>query len=129
MSDNIKVVVKVRPLIAREIEEKQKYQWRITNNTLYQLDSNGRDYGQGFTFDKVYCQNTKTADVYNDVARPIVEAAVAGFNGTIFAYGQTSSGKTYTMTGTDEAPGIIPLAVLNLFEIIKNEPGRDFVVR
>lgn len=79
--------------------------------------------------DKVYDQDAKTSDVYEDVAKPIVEAATAGFNGTIFAYGQTSSGKTYTMTGTESAPGIIPLAVLNLFEIIKNAPNRDFLVR
>lgn len=79
--------------------------------------------------DKVYDEGTKTEDVYKDIAKPIVEAATAGFNGTIFAYGQTSSGKTYTMTGTDESPGIIPLAVLNLFDIIKNVPDRDFLVR
>lgn len=67
--------------------------------------------------------------MYDDIAKPIVQAAIAGFNGTIFAYGQTSSGKTYTMTGTDSSPGIIQLAVINLFEIIKNEPDRDFLVR
>ncbi|XP_028028457.1 kinesin-related protein 4-like [Bombyx mandarina] len=129
MSDNIKVVVKVRPLITREIEEKLPYQWRIKNNSLYQLDQNGKEFGSSFTFDKVYDESTKTSEVYNDIAKPIVEAAVAGFNGTIFAYGQTSSGKTYTMAGTESSPGIITLAVLNLFEIIKNIPDRDFLVR
>ncbi|XP_047023734.1 kinesin-related protein 4-like isoform X1 [Helicoverpa zea] len=129
MSDNIKVVVKVRPLISREIEDKLSYQWRVKNNTLYQLGHNGKENGQSFTFEKVYDKDTNTAEVYNDIAKPIVEAATAGFNGTIFAYGQTSSGKTYTMTGTDSSPGIIPLAVINLFEIIKNIPDRDFLVR
>ncbi|XP_069355318.1 kinesin-related protein 4-like isoform X2 [Maniola hyperantus] len=129
MSDNIKVVVKVRPLIRREIEDKLLLQWRVINNALIQIDQNGRETGPNFTFDKVYDERSKTSDVYNDIAKPIVEAATAGFNGTIFAYGQTSSGKTYTMTGTDESPGIIPLAVLNLFDIIKNVPGRDFLVR
>ncbi|CAH0717384.1 unnamed protein product, partial [Brenthis ino] len=129
MSDNIKVVVKVRPLIPREIEDKLSYQWRVNNNTLYQIDQNGRECGPAFTFDQVYDKDTKTSDVYNDIAKPIVEAATAGFNGTIFAYGQTSSGKTYTMTGTDDAPGLIPLAVLNLFDIIKKVPDRDFLVR
>lgn len=50
MSDNIKVVVKVRPLISREIEDKLSYQWRVKNNTLYQLDQHGKDLGQSFTF-------------------------------------------------------------------------------
>ncbi|XP_072942229.1 uncharacterized protein [Epargyreus clarus] len=129
MSDNIKVVVKVRPLIPREEEEKLFYQWRVQNDTLYQIDQNGKDVGPAFTFDKVYDKDTKTCDVYNDIAKPIVKAATDGFNGTIFAYGQTSSGKTYTMTGTEDAPGIIPLAVHNLFEIIKGVPNRDFLVR
>lgn len=52
MSDNIKVVVKVRPLIPRELEEKLSYQWRVKNNTLYQLDQNGREFGPCFTFGK-----------------------------------------------------------------------------
>ncbi|XP_052738112.1 kinesin-related protein 4 isoform X2 [Bicyclus anynana] len=129
MSDNIKVVVKVRPLIRREIEDKLLLQWRVNNNALIQLDQNGRDCGPIFTFDKVYDESTKTDDVYNDIAKPIVKAATDGFNGTIFAYGQTSSGKTYTMTGTDDSPGIIPLAVVNLFDIIKSVPDRDFLVR
>ncbi|XP_073962263.1 uncharacterized protein [Choristoneura fumiferana] len=129
MSDNIKVVVKVRPLIAREIENKLSFQWRVKNNTLYQLDASGKESGLQFTFDKVYDEKTKTADVYKDVAKPIVEAAIAGFNGTIFAYGQTSSGKTYTMSGTENSPGIIELAVLNLFAEIKSIPDRDFLVR
>ncbi|CAG9558640.1 unnamed protein product [Danaus chrysippus] len=129
MSDNIKVVVKVRPLIKREIDQKLFYQWRINNNTLYQIDRRGKDVGPSFTFDKVYDTTTKTEDVYNDVVKNIVEAATRGFNGTIFAYGQTSSGKTYTMRGTNKVPGIIPLAVLNLFDTIKNIPDRDFVVR
>ncbi|CAH2236155.1 jg17668 [Pararge aegeria aegeria] len=129
MSDNIKVVVKVRPLIRRELEDKLLLQWRVNNNALIQIDQNGRECGPVFTFDKVYDETTKTSDVYNDIAKPIVAAATAGFNGTIFAYGQTSSGKTYTMTGTDDAPGIIPLAVLNLYDIIKNVPDRDFLVR
>ncbi|XP_039745614.1 kinesin-related protein 4-like isoform X2 [Pararge aegeria] len=129
MSDNIKVVVKVRPLIRRELEDKLLLQWRVNNNALIQIDQNGRECGPVFTFDKVYDETTKTSNVYNDIAKPIVAAATAGFNGTIFAYGQTSSGKTYTMTGTDDAPGIIPLAVLNLYDIIKNVPDRDFLVR
>lgn len=52
MSDNIKVVVKVRPLISREIEEKLFHQWRVKDNTIYQIDQGGRDCGNLFTFGK-----------------------------------------------------------------------------
>ena len=47
------------------------------------------------------------------------------FLGTIFAYGQTASGKTYTMMGDDKSLGIIPLAVLELFSIIKKVRERE----
>ena len=42
------------------------------------------------------------------------------FPGTIFAYGQTSSGKTFTMMGSDLAPGVIPLSMEEVFQTIKN---------
>jgi centromeric protein E len=47
-----------------------------------------------------------------------------GINGTIFAYGQTSSGKTFTMKGSHEYPGIIPLAIQDIFKFIENVRGR-----
>uniref|UniRef100_H2ZIV0 Kinesin motor domain-containing protein n=1 Tax=Ciona savignyi TaxID=51511 RepID=H2ZIV0_CIOSA len=58
-------------------------------------------------------------DVYEEVAEPIVQSAMQGFHGTIFAYGQTSSGKTYTMLGNTQSPGIIPLAVQDIFDMIQ----------
>ena len=50
--------------------------------------------------------------------KKIVRKAVNGYNGTVFAYGQTSSGKTHTMRGHAEEAGVIPLAVADLFEEI-----------
>lgn len=50
-------------------------------------------------------------------------------NGTIFAYGQTSSGKTYTMMGDACSPGVIPLAVSNIFHAIESKVDRDFLLR
>lgn len=49
--------------------------------------------------------------VYDRTTKDIVEKVVGGFNGTVFAYGQTSSGKTHTMMGVPDEPGIVPLAV------------------
>lgn len=56
-------------------------------------------------------------DVYNITARPIVDKVLAGYNGTIFAYGQTGTGKTYTMEGCSEAEqkGIIPNSFAHIF--------------
>lgn len=52
MSDNIKVVVKVRPLIPREKDENLQCQWRVDNNSIYQLDHSGNLFGPSFTFGK-----------------------------------------------------------------------------
>ena len=60
---------------------------------------------------------------------PLVEAAISGFNSTIFAYGQTSSGKTFTMYGTDQEDGIINMAVENLFYAIEESPDRRFLMQ
>ncbi|KAG2389876.1 Kinesin-like protein [Vigna angularis] len=49
--------------------------------------------------------------------------------GTVFAYGVTSSGKTHTMHGEQKSPGIIPLAVKDVFSIIQETPGREFLLR
>lgn len=59
--------------------------------------------------------------IYNTVARPIVENVLRGYNGTIFAYGQTGTGKTYTMSGSDEIAekrGLIPNSFAHIFDHI-----------
>uniref|UniRef100_A0A3B5ABN7 Kinesin motor domain-containing protein n=1 Tax=Stegastes partitus TaxID=144197 RepID=A0A3B5ABN7_9TELE len=60
-----------------------------------------------------------TNQLYQNIAKPLVVSTVEGYNGTIFAYGQTSSGKTFTMMGSDHIPGVIPLAVDDVFQTIK----------
>ncbi len=57
-------------------------------------------------------------DVYNEIARPVVDKVLAGYNGTIFAYGQTGTGKTFTMEGFNAEPelrGIIPNSFAHIF--------------
>lgn len=79
--------------------------------------------------DHIFDVNASNSDVFNVVVKPIVNAAVNGFNGTVFAYGQTSSGKTYTMMGGTEELGIIPLAIQYMFDTIANTMGREFLLR
>lgn len=50
-----------------------------------------------FTFDKIFDVNTNQSEVYSYAAASIIDSVIEGFNGTIFAYGQTASGKTHTM--------------------------------
>lgn len=63
------------------------------------------------------------------MVKPIVTSAINGINGTVFAYGQTSSGKTYTMMGTQQEPGIIIKAVEHMFDSIAETNGREFLLR
>lgn len=65
--------------------------------------------------DQVYREVDRTQDVYINSAKDVVESAMAGYNGTLFAYGQTASGKTYTMFGTDNAEGIVQMALDTIF--------------
>ena len=57
-----------------------------------------------FTFDTVFGADSTQLDVYNRVARPIVDNVLEGYNGTIFTYGQTGTGKTFTMEGCRSQP-------------------------
>lgn len=72
-----------------------------------------------YTFDKIFNESCSQEDIYADVAEH-VQATVRGYNTTIFAYGTTGSGKSYTMTGNKIAPGIIPRAIGDLFRHIEN---------
>ncbi|SPO24950.1 probable kinesin motor protein 1 [Ustilago trichophora] len=82
-----------------------------------------------FQFDKLITGEQTTDDMYHSHIAPVVRAAMEGYNGTVFAYGQTGSGKTHTMSGSDKEPGVIPRAVEQVFEMIKDEPDREFLLR
>ena len=85
-----------------------------------------------YTFDSVFDWNTAQIDVYNNAARPIVDSVMEGYNGTVFAYGQTGTGKTFSMKGIDEPPelrGIIPNSFQHVFDAIDASEDADFLVR
>lgn len=77
--------------------------------------------GKPYVFDKVFQSNTTQEQVYKACAQDIVKDVLGGYNGTIFAYGQTSSGKTHTMEGNlhdTDSMGIIPRIVQDIFNYI-----------
>ncbi|KAJ7761484.1 kinesin-like protein [Mycena maculata] len=81
-----------------------------------------------FTFDTVHTTHP-TAPLYTTAARPHVHAFMSGYNAVVFAYGQTASGKTYTLSGTPEEPGIIPRALRDVFAFIRATPTREYLLR
>ena len=79
-----------------------------------------------YSFDKMFDTNSLQADIYQQGVMPIVDSVLEGFNGSIMAYGQTSSGKTHTMLGPDIDDevnrGIIPRMVEGIFSKIESAP-------
>ncbi|XP_060154731.1 centromere-associated protein E [Globicephala melas] len=122
----VAVCVRVRPLNSREeaLGKDTQVYWKTDNNTIYQVDGS-----KSFNFDRVFHSNETTKNVYEEIAVPIIDSAIQGYNGTIFAYGQTASGKTYTMLGSQDYLGVIPRAIHDIFQKIKKFPDREFLLR
>jgi kinesin family protein 18/19 len=73
---------------------------------------------QTFGFDRIFDENVTQAEVYEATAKPLLDNVLDGYNATVFAYGATGCGKTHTITGTVQQPGIIFLTMQELFERI-----------
>ncbi|KAM7400109.1 hypothetical protein PAMA_004689 [Pampus argenteus] len=111
----IKVMCRFRPLNSSEVVRGDKYIPKFQGEETVVIG------GKPYMFDRVFSSNTTQEQVYNACAQKIVKDVLEGYNGTIFAYGQTSSGKTHTMEGnlhdTDQM-GIIPRIVQDIFNYI-----------
>ncbi|PQQ14217.1 kinesin-like protein NACK2 isoform X4 [Prunus yedoensis var. nudiflora] len=95
----------------------------LDEHTIVFKNPNHERPANPYTFDKVFGPMCSTQKVYEEGAKDVALSALTGMNATIFAYGQTSSGKTFTMRGITEH------AVRDIFEHIKNTPERDFVLK
>ncbi|XP_033875878.1 kinesin heavy chain isoform X1 [Acipenser ruthenus] len=112
---SIKVMCRFRPLNESEIVRGDKYIPKFKEDDTVVIA------GKPYIFDKVLPPNTSQENVYNACAKQIVKDVLGGYNGTIFAYGQTSSGKTHTMEGKLHNPqlmGIIPRISHDIFDHI-----------
>ncbi|XP_070583651.1 kinesin-1 heavy chain [Erythrolamprus reginae] len=112
---NIKVMCRFRPLNDSEVVRGDRYIAKFQGEDTVVIAS------KPYAFDHVFQSHTSQEQVYNDCAKKIVKDVLEGYNGTIFAYGQTSSGKTHTMEGKLHDPdgmGIIPRIVQDIFNYI-----------
>lgn len=87
-----------------------------------------------YTFDHIFDCNTSQKEIYEQVGKPIVDSIFEGFNGTIFAYGQTNSGKTFTMQGPDLQDkilkGVTPRVTNTIFQHIESAcENTEFMVK
>jgi kinesin family protein 5 len=93
-----------------------------------------REGSGSFTYDKIFPMDSLQTDIFDFSVRPTVDDILNGYNGTVFAYGQTGAGKSYTMMGSDidddEGKGIIPRIVEQIFASILTSPSNiEYTVR
>ncbi len=136
----------MRPLNSKEANTIDSGRvWRVLSklNSIAQTTTAGKPLPERvrgrnfFTFDKTFGEKSTTKEVYTDVAKEITESVVSGINGTIFAYGQTSSGKTFTMQGAgtiedganNNGGGIVHMAARDIFSHIGRDTERVYVIR
>lgn len=138
--ENFKVVIRVRPPLARELGGFRPYHCTTlvdgshklitVSENLASMSNNGISADgmlystYRFTFDNVYDQTSSQDSVYNHTAKHVVLSTLQGYNAAIIAYGQTGTGKTFTMEGEIQGSGrgIIPRTVEDIFAYIENDP-------
>ncbi|XP_035792207.1 kinesin-like protein Klp61F [Anopheles albimanus] len=131
-NQNVQVYVRVRPTNSREKLIRSQEIVDVISPREVHLKSTYNDSrtSKKFTFDRAFCPGSRQNEVYHSVVAPYIEEVLAGFNCTVFAYGQTGTGKTFTMVGEEEPElsaaweddtmtGIIPRAVNHLFDELR----------
>ncbi|EME29829.1 Kinesin-like protein KIF2C [Galdieria sulphuraria] len=122
-ASKIVVCVRKRPLSKKEKLKSDPDAIKAVDNTVHvfepklKVDLTKYTEVHPFTFDVAFDENAKNQDVYNSCAKPLVQAFFEGSKVTCFAYGQTGAGKTHTMMGTPEEPGLYTLALQDIFQM------------
>ncbi|KAJ1496267.1 Kif3b protein [Baffinella frigidus] len=134
--ETVKVVVRCRPMSRKEVEDARNRIVEMNDGTgevtVKNPEADPREPAKPFTFDNVYDWNSNQEIVFEQTAQPIIDSVLTGYNGTVFAYGQTGTGKTHTMEGQWDPPemrGIIPRAFCRIFEKIEATHDQNFLVR
>uniref|UniRef100_A0A0E0JKX6 Kinesin-like protein n=1 Tax=Oryza punctata TaxID=4537 RepID=A0A0E0JKX6_ORYPU len=124
----IMVFVRLRPMSKKEKDAGSRSCVKIVNKKDVYLTefASETDYlrlkrvrGRHFCFDSSFPDTTTQAEVYGTTTSDLVEGVLQGRNGTVFCYGATGAGKTYTMLGTMESPGVMVLAIKDLFTKVR----------
>uniref|UniRef100_A0A0K8RTR9 Kinesin-like protein n=1 Tax=Crotalus horridus TaxID=35024 RepID=A0A0K8RTR9_CROHD len=135
-SETVRVVVRCRPMNGKEkvasYEQVVEVDVKLGQVSVKNSRGTSHELPKTFTFDSVYDWNSKQFELYDETFRPLVDSVLQGFNGTIFAYGQTGTGKTYTMEGVRGDPekrGVIPNSFDHIFTHISRSQNQQYLVR
>lgn len=125
MESKIHVSLRVKPLTDQEKMSDRNHGWSQVSDTSIRNQRTQEVY----QFDRVFAGDSTTREIFDSSVKDIVHAAMDGINQTVFAYGQTSSGKTHTMKGySPQERGLIPLSVQEIFSHAESVPGRTFEI-
>ncbi|KAL1518453.1 hypothetical protein AB1Y20_002745 [Prymnesium parvum] len=135
----VRSYARIRPALAHEIEEGRRLSRCVAQEpgqpvvhvataagapVVIETDRSSTSSSlRSFELDGVFDESCETAAVYAATARPLVEGVVEGVNGTILCYGMTGSGKTHTMFGSENAPGVVVLAARDLLAAAQSSGG------
>jgi len=124
-SESVRVVIRCRPLSKKEIENgRQAIVKMDTKKGEIFIQKEESEVPKIFTFDSVYDWKSEQESIFVEQAFPIIENVLQGYNATLFAYGQTGTGKTHTMSGVPKDPelkGIMPRTFESIFAQIQED--------
>ena len=127
VESKINVTVRIKPLKEKEAKnDRNNNVWKkVSDSTLINTRTK-----EAFSYDQIFGPEITTETIFNEQVKELVHNALDGINQTVFAYGQTSSGKTFTMRGYPEKNqlGLIPLSVKEIFDTIEADTTRDYQV-
>ncbi|PHH67888.1 hypothetical protein CDD82_1019 [Ophiocordyceps australis] len=123
---NVLVSVRVRP-DSKSQDPSLEGEWMVDGRKSL-IAYRGKEGGDHY-YDNVFTAHDNNARVYDHIAKRLVRRVMEGYHGTVFAYGMTGTGKTFSMQGTASSPGVIPLAITDIFSYIRETPTREFLLR
>ncbi|KAJ1290530.1 hypothetical protein BS78_02G251200 [Paspalum vaginatum] len=124
--ERILVSVRLRPVNAREAERGDGADWECAGPTTLMFRGSIPEramFPASYSYDRVFSPECGTRQVYEEGAKRVALSVLSGINSSIFAYGQTSSGKTYTMVGVTEH------SMSDIYDYIDKHPEREFVLK
>ncbi|KAJ0230371.1 Kinesin-like protein KIN-14T [Hirschfeldia incana] len=121
LKGNIRVFCRVKPLDSKNLRAPVASD---TRNVIIKLTESKR---KTYNFDRVFQPDSSQDDVFLEI-EPVIKSVIDGYNACIFAYGQTGTGKTFTMEGLPESPGVVPRAIKGLFKQVE-QSNHKFVIK
>ena len=129
---NVNVICRFRPMNDLEKTSGNEQVCDFTSPTSLTFHSSREKNVYRFNFDRIFPPSSTQQDIYDFGVKGIIDSVLDGYNGTVLAYGQTSSGKTYTMQGEmdeERKQGIIPRMINHVFKYIYKNEGTDFMIK